>query len=376
MESRISSASALAMLSSCWSQAVESGRVKRQVLPRAMARLVTPPRWQYTREVSVVSLGSVRARTSAKAFRSMPSGRRPAARTASTTRATIDSRAATTTMRSRTAPSVVIDSPTTWWSSTTSSSGIGIASAAWKRTATASSSGSSIFGSSRWRTTICWFETPSRTRRGRPLALKKSRRTSLSAGTSVPSPSVITPGGSSALTAPEMPPGEVWTAAMNSPSRSSPTMPRLLFFLPRASAMRVPCSGYRPLVPRALTAEEPVRVQVDELVSGDERDEAAEREERAERHRPLPRCRAVAQHDRDPHDRSREERDEKSRRHREAEAQPHHAGELHVAHPHPARVGERREQQERERAGARDQELRQLARADKGRDRHRPYGHR
>src|SRR5689334_6401039 len=39
----------------------------------------------------------------------MPSGRSPAARTASTTRATIDSRAATTTIRSRAAPSVVIE---------------------------------------------------------------------------------------------------------------------------------------------------------------------------------------------------------------------------------------------------------------------------
>src|SRR3954469_14319793 len=284
--------------------------------PIAIARFVTPARWQYTRADSAESAGSERVRTSAKAFRSIPSGRRPAPRTASTTRETIDSRAATTTMRRRAAPSGVTVSPITWWSRTTSSSGIAIASAAWKRTATASSSGSSIFGSSRWRTTICWLDTPSRTRRGSPWFLKKSRRASLRAGTSVTSPSVMTPGGSSALTAREIPSDVVCTAAMNSPSRSSPTMPRLLFFLRRASAMRVPVSGYRPLFAAALASEEGVRVEVNELVAGDERDESAEGQEGAEWDRPLARPRAVTQHDRHADDGPREERDEERRRDR------------------------------------------------------------
>src|SRR3954467_852640 len=260
----------------------------------------------------------------------MPSGRRPAPRTASTTRETIDSRAATTTMRRRVAPSGVMVSPITWWSRTTSSSGIAIASAAWKRTATASSSGSSILGSSRWRTTICWLDTPSRTRRGRPWFLKKSRRASLRAGTSVTSPSVITPGGSSALTAREIPSELVWTAAMNSPSRSSPTIPRLLFFLPRAIAMRVPCKRrYRPLFATALAVEEGLGVEVDQLRPDHERDESTEREERRERHAALARRGAVADEDRDAHDRACEERDQQCRSHREPEIEAHHAGELH-----------------------------------------------
>src|SRR3954454_11347818 len=175
-----------------------------------------------------------------------------------------------------------------------------IASAAWKRTATASSSALSIFGSSRWRTTICWFDTPSRTRRGSEWVLKKSRSASASASTSVTSPSVMMPGASSALTAREMPSGEVWTAAMNSPSRSRPTIPRLLFFLPRAIAMRFPCKlGYRSLPGRPLARQEGLGVQVDQLGSGDQRGEASERQEEAERDLALALADAAAEHDRD-----------------------------------------------------------------------------
>src|SRR4051794_4272711 len=317
--------------------------------PIAIARFVTPARWQYTRADSAESAGRERVRTSAKAFRSIPSGRRPAPRTASTTRETIDSRAATTTMRSRTAPSGVTVSPITWWSSTTSSSGIAIASAAWKRTATASSSGSSIFGSSRWRTTICWLDTPSRTRRGSECVLKNSRRASLRAGTSVTSPSVITPGGSSALTAREIPSDEVCTAAMNSPSRSRPTIPRLLFFFPRAIAMRVPCKRrYRPLFASALAVEECVGIQVDQLGTDHQCDEAAERQERRERDAPLASRGAVAHEDRDAHDRAREERDQQRGRHGEPQIEAHHACKLHVTHAHAGRVRERCDQEERE----------------------------
>src|SRR3954447_22190451 len=301
--------------------------------PIAIARFVTPARWQYTRADSAESAGSDSVRTSAKAFRSIPSARRPAPRTASTTRDTIDSRAATTTIRSRTAPSGVTVSPITWWSSTTSSSGMAIASAAWKRTATASSSGSSIFGSSRWRTTICWLETPSRTRRGSEWVLKKSRSASLRAGTSVTSPSVITPGGSSALTAREIPSWLVCTAAMNSPSRSSPTIPRLLFFLPRAIAMRVPCKRrYRPLFARALAVEEGLGVQVDQLGSNHESDQPTERQERGERHPALAGGGPMADEDRDAHDGPGEERDQQCRSDREPEIEAHHARELDVAH--------------------------------------------
>src|SRR4051794_6064004 len=345
--------------------------------PIAIARFVTPARWQYTRADSAESAGRERVRTSAKAFRSIPSGRRPAPRTASTTRETIDSRAATTTMRRRAAPSGVTVSPITWWSSTTSSSGIAIASAAWNRTATASSSGSSILGSSRWRTTICWLDTPSRTRRGSPWFLKKSRRASLRAGTSVTSPSGITPGGSSALTAREIPSEFVCTAAMNSPSRSSPTIPRLLFFLPRAIAMRVPCKRrYRPLFATALAVEEGLDVEVDQLRSHDQRSEAAERQERRERDAALASRGAVAHEDRDADDGAREERDQQRWCDGEPEVEPHHARELHVAHAHPGRVRERCEQQERERRRARDQELRKPGRLDDGRGADGPDGHR
>ena len=137
------------MLSCSASHWVDSGRVKRQVVPTATARFVTPPRWQKTRAVSFESDGAASARTSANAFRSMPSGLRPAPRTASTMRWIIDSRAATTTTRRRVAPSGLTVSPTTSWSRTTSSSGIAMASAAWNCTAAARSFSSSIFGISR-----------------------------------------------------------------------------------------------------------------------------------------------------------------------------------------------------------------------------------
>src|SRR3954467_8392305 len=134
-----------------------------------------------------------------------------------------------------------------------------------------------------------------------------------------------------------MPSAEVCTAAMNSPSRSRPTIPRLLFFLPRAIAMRVPCKPrYRPLLAAALTVEEGVGVEVDQLGTGDERDQSAESEKRAERHRLLAGSEAVADHDHRADGRAEEEPDQHSRRDGQSETQPHDSGQLHVAHAHAA----------------------------------------
>src|SRR4051812_11127421 len=269
----------------------------------------------------------------------MPSGRRPAARTASTTREIIVSRAATTTIRRRAAPSAVTASPITWWSSTTSSSGIAIASLAWKRTAAASSCGSSMRGSSRWRTTICWFETPRRTRRGRLCVLKKSLRASLSAVTSVTSPSAMMPGARSALTARETPSPPTWTAARNCPSRSRPTIPRLLDLpMPKATtrvsvALRVGFSAGRQKadgrrrsgatgLPSALCLlEERARVQVDQLGAREQREQPAERHERRERDALLARVGAVPDDDRDPDHGAEQEGGEQRRDDRHAQVQ-------------------------------------------------------
>src|SRR3954447_21496521 len=118
---------------------------------------------------------------------------------------------------------------------------------------------------------------------------------------------------------------------MNSPSRSSPTIPRLLFFFPRAIAMRVPCKRrYRPLFASALAVEEGLGVQVDQLGSDDQRDEAAERQERREWDPSLARRRAVAHEDRNADNRAAEERDEQRWCDCEPEVEAHHAGKLHV----------------------------------------------
>src|SRR4051794_10048448 len=148
----------------------------------------------------------------------------------------------------------------------------------------------------------------------------------------------MTPGGSSALTAREIPSELVCTAAMNSPSRSSPTIPRLLFFLPRAIAMRVPCKRrYRPLLASALAVEEGLGVEVDQLRADHQRDEPPECQERGERDAALASRGAVADENRHAHDRSAEERDQQCGRHGKPEVEPHHARELHVAHAHPGR---------------------------------------
>ena len=62
-----------------------------------------------------------------------------------------------------------------------------------------------------------------------------------------------------------------------------------------------------------------------------------------------------------PDDRAAQERDQQRRRDREPEVEAHHAGQLHVAHPHARRIGERGHEQEREGGGAGDQVLRQVA---------------
>jgi hypothetical protein len=103
MHRRISSARAPAAPPFSTSQTVDRARVKKQIEPAAMARLVVPPRWHSTRAGRRSSpfsdSGSDSVRTSAKASRSTLSGLRPAAFTAATIRETIDSRAATRRMR-------------------------------------------------------------------------------------------------------------------------------------------------------------------------------------------------------------------------------------------------------------------------------------
>ena len=66
----------------------------------------------------------------------------------------------------------------------------------------------------------------------------------------------------------------------------------------------------------------------------------------------------MADQDRDPHDRSGEEREEQRRGHRQAEVEAHHAGQLHVAHPHPGRIGEGGREEEARRTQGSERPLR------------------
>ena len=83
-------------------------RVNMQVVPWATARFVSPPMERYSSGCSSAS-GRCRARTIAKAERSMPSGRSPAPRTAARTRSTMSRRAATSTTRWRLPASALHD---------------------------------------------------------------------------------------------------------------------------------------------------------------------------------------------------------------------------------------------------------------------------
>src|SRR5690349_18977210 len=209
-------------------------------------------------------------------------------------------------------------------------------------------------GRSRWRTTICWFETPSRTRVGSPVSLKKLFRLEERPSTSVTSPSVMRPDGRSRLSAREMRPDEVWTAATKAPSRSRPTEPRG-FFLERVRAIgrSLPCP-YRTIRTEAL---EPVEVEIDQLLAGQHRHQAAEGQERRKRDAQLARTRAVLGHQPETDDRAHEEGDEQRGDHELPQIEPHHARELHVAHAHPLRVDEGGQEEADERPRAGDQQL-------------------
>ncbi len=71
---------------------------------------------------------------------------------------------------------------------------------------------------------------------------------------------------------------------------------------------------------------------------------------------------------------ARQQRDQHRRSHRAAEEQAHHARELDVAHAHPARVGERRQQQRTAGGRTRDQAGRLAARVERESDAERQHG--
>jgi hypothetical protein len=118
----------------------------------------------------------------------MPSGRRPASRTAASSRWIMSRWAATSTTRWRW-PSGVSTIPSAWKSSTALLSGIGTWSCAWKRTAASISLRSSTGGKSSVRSTVRWLATPRRTRLLRPPSLNSSRSVSASTPSSSTSPS-------------------------------------------------------------------------------------------------------------------------------------------------------------------------------------------
>src|SRR3954454_8493295 len=140
------------------------------------------------------------ARTIAKAERSMPSSWRPASRAAPTMRSIISRRTATTTTRSRSWPWGLTTRPSGWKSRIASSIGIGMWSGASTRTVAASAFGSSIGGRSSERTTMAWFETPRRTRRGRSCSANRALSASVRPCGSATSPSRMMPGRSGATT--------------------------------------------------------------------------------------------------------------------------------------------------------------------------------
>jgi hypothetical protein len=133
--------------------------------------------------------------------------------------------AATSTTRWR-GPVGVSITPSAWKSRTAFESGIGTWSCAWKLTAAASSLRSVTGGSSSVRSTVRWLATPIRTRLLSLLSANSSRRASLSAITSVTSPSrtVSAASGSAAARSARIEPfTRACTAAMNPGCMSSPT---------------------------------------------------------------------------------------------------------------------------------------------------------
>ena len=124
----------------------------------------------------------------------------------------------------------------------------------------------------------------------------------------------------------------------------------------------LPSAGRRPALPSAVWPTANVsQVPVDDRVADEQPHQPAEGEERAEGDRRLAALVGALARDHDrAHDGPGQERHEQRGADRAAEEEAHHGRELDVAHPHAARVGERREQEEAAGGGRGDQVLGQL----------------
>src|SRR6185312_2443674 len=285
--------------------------------------------------------------------------------------------AATRTTRWR-GPAGVSMMPSGWKSRTALPSGIGTWSCAWKETAAASSLWSVTGGSSSSRSTVRWVSTPTRTRLGSFASENSSRSASAASGTLAACSATIEPL-TRALTAATKP-GWMSRPTMSAPARRPKPFrlgaPSLRFGERRLPSLRfgeerlegsfivgcrcgesriAPLGGYRLLSTRPLV-EEVIDVDIDQRTARVDRHDRAEREEGAERHGGLAAgLGALAGDDHSAHGDAGEQRDEQRGGDGGAEEQPHHARELHVAHAHPARVGEHGEEQEAAGGGAGDQ---------------------
>src|SRR5688500_14369246 len=178
-----------------------------------------------------------------------------------------------------------------------------------------------------------------------------------SASESTTSPSRMTPSGRSLEMADWMRPSATVTADRKSPSRSSPTLPRGPELAADLAMEITPGIGHPssrleigppPLDRRGrafFRLQEVVYINVDELRPGEDADEPTERQERAEGNAFLACVPPLSGDHHEADDRPRQERHEHRRRDARAEVDAHHAGQLHVSHAHPGRVGERGEQQ-------------------------------
>src|SRR3954470_13873748 len=276
----------------------------------------------------------------AKAARSMPSGRRPAARAALRTCSIMSRRAATSSTRWRW-PSGVSTTSSGWKSRMALSTGIGISFCAENRTAASNSLRSPITGSWRMRTTIFWLATPMRTRLSRSLRSAKSVRSALARpSTSATSPSRTMPGSSATVCAccSEMEP-LTETAAAWTPLGSIST-PTTVFLLVRFAIAGVLGRWAGSLERRTRrNALEALEVGIHEAVAHEEREDGAHGEERAERHGGLPAGLAAEPgHDHGAHCDARDEAEEDGRGDRPPKVQAEHGDELDVAHAHALRV--------------------------------------
>src|SRR6266540_4693719 len=107
--------------------------------------------------------------------------------------------------------------------------------------------------------------------------------------------------------------------------------------------------------------EEIAVVDVDQLGPGEHADDASDRQEDAEGHGLLARGRALAGDDGETRDGPYEERRQQGWEHGQAQVQTHRPGELHVAHAHPAGIGDRSREHEGEGPPAGDQVLDEVA---------------